>query len=544
MYLQGIASFLDDLIGGLLAVSLSLIIGSLVWAFAVLRAGREPHEGILFNTCMRLLQAGAIAMVVLQTVKLVAKAVVLASLLGELPWAAYLTTVQFDAGALRIICAAALAWSAGRLAGNRPSRGAWSAVIVLSLALWIIGAWLTHAVGRFEYRNALMAVTLLHQAAATVWVGCVIQLLALRRLRHRHPRADAFWPVAVSRFSTTGMISVAVLIATGAVLALEYVGSWEGLPGTAYGSLLLVKILLLAMILAFARLNFRAGRAWLGGHAHSGMNTHVPAYIEAEAFLLIGTLFVAATVSSQPPAVDIPNLTASAREVLDMFRPRLPRLVSPTHEALLAGESGRLAIVDRIPSSAATEWSDYNHNIAGLFLLVMGLFALLSYMRGFNRARYWPAGFIALSIFLFFRSDAETWPLGPIGFWESTFGNGEVLQHRIATLLALALGGFETWARRPLAPPRLRYVFPVLTAFGGVLLVTHAHAAFEIKSDFLIQSTHVAMGLLAMVMAAGRWLELRLAGVDDARARLAGLTAVIAMLLISAVLIVYREPLY
>ena len=543
MYLQGIASFLDDLIGGLLAVSLSLVIGSLVWAFAVLRAGRETPDRMLLDACMRLLQAGAVAMAVLQALKLAAKAAVLASLLGELPWTAYMTTVQFGAGVLRILCAAALAWSAGRLM-IRSSRNHWIAVVFLSLMLWLIGAWLTHAVGRFEHHHTLMAVTLLHQAAATAWVGGVIQLLVLRRMRHRHPPADAFWPVAISRFSATGMISVAVLITTGTVLALEYVGSWEGLPGTAYGSLLLVKILLLTMILALARLNFRAGRAWLGNRPHSGINTHVPAYIEAEAFLLIGTLFVAATVSSQPPAIDIPHLTASAREVFEMFRPRLPHLVSPTHEALLAGESGRLAIVDRIPSPAATAWSDYNHNVAGLFLLVMGLFALLSYVRGFDRARYWPAGFIMLSIFLFFRSDAETWPLGPIGFWESTFGNGEVLQHRIATLLALALGVFETRARRPLAPLRLRYVFPVLTAFGGVLLVTHAHAAFEIKSDFLIQSTHVAMGLLAMVMAAGRWLELRLAGVDDARARWAGLAAVTAMLLVSAVLIVYREPLY
>ncbi|HTO48532.1 MAG TPA: hypothetical protein VML91_12915, partial [Burkholderiales bacterium] len=157
----------------------------------------------------------------------------------------------------------------------------------------------------------------------------------------------------------------------------------------------------------------------------------------------------------------------------------------------------------------------------------------------------WPAGFVGLAIFLFFRSDAESWPLGPIGFWQSTLGNGEVLQHRLATLLAFALGIVEMRARTTGTGERLPYVFPVLCALGGVLLVTHAHVPFEIKTDYLIQSTHLVMGLLAVVMATGRWLELRLghAGATT-QSRAAGLVAVGAMLMIGAVLLFYREPLY
>jgi len=83
----------------------------------------------------------------------------------------------------------------------------------------------------------------------------------------------------------------------------------------------------------------------------------------------------------------------------------------------LAGEAGRIAIVGQIPSEAATAWSDYNHNIAGIFLTTMSFFAMLSYNSRFYWARFWPVGFMLLGIFLFFRSDAESWPLGPIGFW-------------------------------------------------------------------------------------------------------------------------------
>jgi putative copper resistance protein D len=212
-----------------------------------------------------------------------------------------------------------------------------------------------------------------------------------------------------------------------------------------------------------------------------------------------------------------------------------------------------VAVVNKIPSLAATEWSDYNHNISGLFLTLMGLVAMLSYHQRFDWAKYWPIGFVGLSIFLFFRSDGETWPLGPIGFWESTFNNGEVFQHRIATLLAFTLGVLEVRARSNPGTQKLRYLFPLLCAFGGILLLTHAHAEFELKSEYLIQSTHTSMGVLAVIMASGRWLELRLAGFgsgyqreneENREGRIAGFIAIVAMFLIGNILLFYREPLY
>jgi putative copper resistance protein D len=90
----------------------------------------------------------------------------------------------------------------------------------------------------------------------------------------------------------------------------------------------------------------------------------------------------------------------------------------------------------------------------------------------------------------------------------------------------------------------MRYAFAVLCALGGVLLVTHAHAPFELKTDYLIQSTHLVMGVLATVMAVGRWLELRLAEEHSPGwSRAAGLLGVSAMLCIGMVLVFYKEPL-
>lgn len=535
--MQGLAAFLDDFMGGLILISLSVAIGGVAWGIVVLRAGAEGRE--LLQRCLALMRAGAFALAAAQTIKILAKAGVVAAALAEFPWAEYAATAQFQASVARVVLALMLAMCAGLPLRKRYG---WTVLSALALAVTVSGAWLVHGAGRLEARAPLMALTVLHQLAAAIWVGGVIQLLAL----WRHARGTAlqtFWPLAVTRFSTIGMAAVALLLATGIVLAWRYVGSWQGLLGTGYGSLVLAKTWLLAVTLAFAALNFSAGRRWLLDRAGAALTRRVPFQIEAEAFLLVGLLFLAASVSSQPPATDIPDLTAAIPEVVQMFAPKRPALSTPTHDAYLTDEAARSALAGKPPSAAGTQWSDYNHNIAGLFLTAMGVVALLSYARGFSWARFWPSGFMALAVFLFFRSDAETWPLGPVGFWHSTLGDTEVLQHRMATALAFALGVLETRSRA-LTQARLRFVFPILCAFGGILLVTHAHTPFEIKRDYLIQSTHLAMGLLALIMAAGRWLELRF---GDAGSKLesktAGIIAVTAMLLIGLILVFYREPL-
>lgn len=184
--------------------------------------------------------------------------------------------------------------------------------------------------------------------------------------------------------------------------------------------------------------------------------------------------------------------------------------------------------------------------MSGILLASMGLMAMLSYAGkpGYAWTGYWPARFIGLNIFLFFRSDAETWPLGPIGFWDSTFGNGEVFQHRIATMFPLVLGGIELRARIHPEARNLSFVFPILCAFGGILLLSHAHAEFELKSEFLIQVVHTTMGLLAVIIAIERWLELRLETQNRFwEGRIAGLISATSLFLIGVIMMFYREPL-
>jgi copper resistance protein D len=59
----------------------------------------------------------------------------------------------------------------------------------------------------------------------------------------------------VSRFSMLGIVAVATLVLSGAINAWIIVGTWQVLLATAYGKLLLVKIAVVVVMVAFAGVN-------------------------------------------------------------------------------------------------------------------------------------------------------------------------------------------------------------------------------------------------------------------------------------------------
>jgi len=121
------------------------------------------------------------------------------------------------------------------------------------------------------------------------------------------------------------------------------------------------------------------------------------------------------------------------------------------------------------------------------------------------------------------------------------FNNGEILQHRIATFLVFGLGWLEIRARLNNNQGILPYMFPVLAAFGGMMLLAHSHVGFEPKSAFLIQVGHTLMGVFSLILACGRWLELKL---DSPGKKIAGFISVFSLFQIGIILMFYREPLY
>ncbi|WP_446039371.1 copper resistance CopC/CopD family protein [Streptomyces sp. SID1121] len=91
-----------------------------------------------------------------------------------------------------------------------------------------------------------MPVDVLHLLAVATWLGGLTALLVAL---YRAPSIEA---AAVRRFSRTAFVSVVVLAATGLYQSWRQVGSWSALGDTSYGQLLLVKVGLVAVLVAIA----------------------------------------------------------------------------------------------------------------------------------------------------------------------------------------------------------------------------------------------------------------------------------------------------
>jgi putative copper resistance protein D len=530
-----LADFLTGLLRGLTHGTLALAAGGLVWGLVVLRAPRPVASVAAVRRCLVLVQVGAVALAISQGLALGLEASVLSASLGRSPLIDLLATPHYLAGLTRVALAIVLAVIAQRLRSTPLAAAGWLMAVLVAGLVVLTGAWLTHAAGRLDGRAALMALTVTHQLGAAIWIGGLVQLGGLWRLTRRDPEIDAAWPGFVRRFSALATIAVVALVITAVPLTWTYTGSWRGLVGTGYGSLIVVKSLLLAIVLMLAAFNRRAARA-VSGHGQA-FRGYLPRLAEAEAILLVVVLFTAASLSAQPPAVDQPLADqATVGEVVEVFRPKVPNLHAPSLEAMRRSRAEMDAGAER--TREAYLWSNFSHNAAGLVLLGTSVFALVALATRTGWERHWPLGFVALAVLVFLRAAAneDAWPFGPTPIWRIP---AEGLQHWLAALLVLVLGLLEWRVRaRPRAGSPLPYLLPTLAVAGGVLLLTHSHTAFQTKASFLVQVTHSTMGGLAAVLAAARWLELRLV---PPASRWAGAASSLAMLAIALVLVFYRE---
>jgi putative copper resistance protein D len=540
--MQALANMINTLLDGLLLLTFAGVMGGLAWSLLLVKPwGRnQPAESGVASISLALLHWGALGMGLMQLVKLAMHAWLLAEAFQRWPFPDYLHTVQCQAGLSRALLAGGLGMM-GLWLGRRPSAILpWLLTGLMAVLLAANGAWLSHAVGRGDARLPLMTLTALHQLAVAIWLGGVMQLGLFWRLIRKRPPLKPHWPGLLKSFAWVGGPAMLAVVATGVPLAWLYIGTWQGLMGTDYGVMVLIKIALLVAAGCFAALNFSAARNRLPSAASGGVFQRVPYYVEVETLILIATLAAAVSLATQPPAIDMEDQQATWAEIIEVFRPKLPRLSASADAAMVATPSVGGSPDLNMDAGAETYWSDYNHNVSGLFVVVMALAAMVPQMGWTSWARRWPLGLVALSIFILLNSDARSsWPFGQMGFWEGLLASEEILLHRLGALLACVLGLIEWQARlRHKADSRLPYVMPVLCAVAGLLLLGHVHEGLQPKEEFLIQITHSAIGLLAVIMACGRWLELRL---TPPAGRLAGVVSLSAFLLIGLVLLFYRE---
>ena len=507
----------DVLLRGLILVLTSVALGGIVWLRFVLRAEAHVKPEGPTALALRAIAVGAAGTAVAQAAIVLVGLGAVADAHGAWPLAAFFETTFALTATVRVILAVGVAVLAATMARRAAPASVWAALAIAATLLVASSAVVSHAVARVEWRGPLIVLDAAHQLAAALWVGGLAHLVLYgiaygragesepRRIWNRPPSiqpglAD---PATIQRFSTLAFRSMVALVLACVALTVAYVGDLAALVGTAYGVMVLSKVALLVPALALAYVNMRAVR-----RAAGAPDARLFTLVEVELGLGITILFAAASLTSLPPAVDVTVDRASVAEVAARFTPAPPRLSSPPIDTLLKSADPLMGRqIERKPVERA--WSEYNHHWAGLFVVTMGALAILQAL-GVRAARHWPLVFLGLATFLFIRNDPRAWPLGPAGFWES-LTLPDVLQHRTFVVLVVAFALFEWMVRTQRLPERpWGYVFPLLCAVGGGLLLTHSHAMFNLKDEFLTEVTHAPLGILGAFAGWGRWLELRL----------------------------------
>jgi putative copper resistance protein D len=541
-----IFGFLSVLFRGATLTFESLTIGGIFFLNFIARptnAGASTSSDAISEVCLRWVRRAAFALAAMQLAYILASTLILMQsadmTLGDVSGANFVL-----AGILAIASALVIA----ALAGPRVAKS--HAIMLLPAALILVASVMTsHAMARLDYRFPLAIVTALHQGATATWLGGLFYLLV------SIPRAadnDSARQL-IARFSKLALMSVAILAAAGFTLGYAYVGSVNAIYGTSYGIMVATKVVLFATLLLLGALNFQIAHSPSGGAVIASLKR----FGEAEIGIGITVILTAASLTSLPPAIDLKADRVSRQQIADRLAPQIPRLSSPAIADLpediyaaqvKAFDAGTLSSASFVPGQAGTRpntvaeksWSEYNHHWAGVIVLAIGLLAFMAQLPQFPWARNWPLLFLGLSLFLFLRSDPETWPLGPNGFWV-TLQDPEVLLHRIFALLVIALAIFE-WRVQTgrVATQRARLIFPALVASASALLLTHSHSLGNIKEEVLAELSHAPLAVAGIVAGWSRWLEIRLPAENQVRHKLAWLWPT-CLVVIGLLLLNYRE---
>jgi putative copper resistance protein D len=510
----------------------ALLLGGVAFLLAVANPARA--SGAVERFCRKNIRISAVALICAELVLVSAASLILMSG-SDFAFKEVLTTNFFRSDTLVILFAIGI-WIFARRNNNKAK----IAILLLSLLLIAAVVSTSHAAARIDHRLLMAILTATHHLGTAVWLGAMPYLLISLGRAESVDEARRL----TQRYSRMALLGASALVTAGVGLALAYVGSWSGLYGTTYGVMVVAKCCLLLVMAGLGAGNWLLVRRLASDP--EPLLARLRRIGEAEIALGFLAVLTAASLTSQPPAVDVAAQgRPTPNEIYARMQPKPPRMTSPPIAALappssIAVEVQQSQFVATVGSDKNDkEWSEYNHHWAGLIVLIAGLLWLMSRHRRVRWARFWPLTFVGLAVFILLRADPENWPLGPRPFWGSFYAP-DVLQHRFGALLVLVFAAFECAVQAGKLRARwAKYAFPAMCALGAAVLLTHEHSPIDAKEALLAEMSHTLIALVAITAAWGRWLELRLP-----KGRLAvvfGYLSPLCLTVVGLILLNYRE---
>jgi len=161
-------------------------------------------------------------------------------------------------------------------------------------------------------------------------------------------------------------------------------------------------------------------------------------------------------------------------------------------------------------SIAGIAYSEFNHHLAGMLVLIIGL----SELRQALAMPFWawtrfllPGSLLAAGSFLFVWSDHNAWPIGSLSFMQTFFGSdSEIFQHKSYGILSLMVGTTELFRRLgQINHTAWTAPLPLFAIIGGLMLFGHSHG--DHPSAHKIAMDHMFMGTMAVTAGSSKLLS-------------------------------------
>ena len=160
-------------------------------------------------------------------------------------------------------------------------------------------------------------------------------------------------------------------------------------------------------------------------------------------------------------------------------------------------------------SAQGMAYSEFNHHLVGLFVLLMGCAELSQALQrpSLLWARFLlPTAMLFGSVILLVGSDHAAWPIGSLSFSQTYSGHDpEIIQHKIYGLLLFLVGTIEALRRIGRIPDGLwSALVPLFAIVGGLMLFGHSHGVHP--SAQKIAMHHAMMGTMAITAGSSKLL--------------------------------------
>ncbi len=299
----------------------SLLLGGVLFILWISRdtPGDSAQRQRMQSSLWTLLRLSILGLIVIQALYLfVDSSVLMAS--AEIGFSGVIGANFFISGSV-VLCAALVALI---ISVSRSKFSSW-ALIVPAVVVMAASLMTNHAASRLEGRPLLITLTAIHETATGFWIGG-LPYLVLALFRNKDSSARFY---ITERFSRLALISVILIILSGLTMSVKYIASWEAVLGTAYGVMVLAKAVMLGVLMVLGGFNF----LMLRNMRHDRVMPRLRRLIEAEVGIGITVILTAASLTSQPPAVDQPSDIVSLHRIYLRFRPTIPRLTYTRVEA-------------------------------------------------------------------------------------------------------------------------------------------------------------------------------------------------------------------